>query len=330
MRRRIALATLGSLALAPQTLRAQTAREVSVGLTGKTATDWPIYVSDELNYWKRYNVSPQYTFAGSVAATAQQMVAGAVDIGELSSTQTVLAIENGAPLRYFLDRITTPPYALMAKREIKTLDDLKGQTVIIGGPTDITKVFFDMMIKHTHLKPDDVTLTFAGATSARYAALRSGSVGAAMLFPPLDFQAQLDGYHSLANLQSVTKSFPFVGFCVTDKFNAAHPDIVTDFTKAYLRGVRWLEIPANKARAVDILVRRTSVLPESALKTYDELVTQYRVFNTTGGSKPAQFGQVVDALGDLGLLKRPLPPPTKFYDNRFAIEAGAQLARESR
>lgn len=319
------LATLASLHA--ERVKAASARIFTLGATGRTAADWPVYVADELGYFKRYNVQPETVYS-SVASTAQQMTAGAIDIGTLSSTQTVLAIENGAPLHYFLDRITTPPYTIVAKPSISTLEGLKGQTVIIGGPTDITRVFLDIMLAKSKVRADDLVLTYAGATNERYAALKNGSVGAAMLFPPLDFQAKSEGFKILGNLQDDVRAFPFVGFAVTERFLEAQADVVIAFTKGYLRGVAWLQQPQNRNRAIDMLVRVANVTKENATQSYDELVVKYNVFNRTGETKPQVFAQVITALSQLGLLKPPLPLPTKFYDNHIMHEATRQIALE--
>lgn len=286
-----------------------------------------MFVADELGYFKRYRVDPQPVYA-SVAATAQQMAAGSTDIGTLSSTQTVLSIEAGAPLHYFLDRITTPPYTIVAKKEFTSLESLKGQTVMIGGPTDITRVFLNIMLSKSKITPDDLVLTYSGATNERFAALHTAGVAAVMLFPPFDFQARSEGYRVLGNLQDFVKAFPFVGFAVTSKYLDANRDVVVDFTKAYLRAVKWLQTPANKARALDILIRVANVTPENARLSYDELIARYKIFNLTGETKPQVFAQVITALGALGLLKPPLPLPTKFYDNTIMHEATHQLALE--
>jgi NitT/TauT family transport system substrate-binding protein len=329
MRRLAALAfAAGLVVLGATRAPAQPVREFTVGLTAANAADWPTFVGDELGFFKRYGLSPQLIYIGSVAATAQQMAAGSLDFGELSSTQLVEADQGGAAFKYFCNRVITPPYAIIAQKQYKKYADLKGRMIIIGGVNDITRIFTEKMLATGGVKPDDVSYTYAGGTNERYAALLSGSVAAAILFPPFDFHAVAEGYSNLGNLQDVMSGFPFVGFAASDKYAQAHPDVLIDFTKGYLRAVRWLNDPANKARAIDILIKKTNTNLDDAQKTYDELITRFKVFPSTGQSTPKTFDQVIDALAQLKILKAPLPPPTAFYDNRFVDQANAQLARE--
>ena len=61
-----------------------------------------------------------------------------------------------------------PPYALLAKPAIKRWSDLKGKTISIGGPKDITRIYLERMAMPNGVKPGDYDTVFAGATSARF------------------------------------------------------------------------------------------------------------------------------------------------------------------
>src|SRR5579871_4933365 len=135
--RRRLIAGLAAASAAPVILPgragAQGVRSITVGLTSPTAAEWPTYAADEFGYFKRFNLNPGFVMVGSVAATAQQIVAGSLDIGEISSTQIVEAVQGGAKMRYFCERMSTPPYSFVAQKQYKKYADLKGKTLIIGG-----------------------------------------------------------------------------------------------------------------------------------------------------------------------------------------------------
>lgn len=323
-----AAATLA--ALARGRTQAQAARPIAVGLTSPTAAEWPTFAADELGYFRRYNLNPTFITVGSVAATAQQIVAGSLDVGEISSTQIVEAVQGGAKLRYFCERMSTPPYSFIAQKQYKKYADLKGKMLIIGGPTDITYIFTEKMLATGGLKMSDVDFTYAGGTADRYAALKSGSVAAAILFPPFDFRAADEGYSILGTLGQAMPPFPFVGWAATDGYAQGHGSMIVDFTKAYLRGTHWVNDPANRAAAIELLIKRTNSNPDDAAKSYDVLITKSKVFPPTGVTAPRTFATVIDALERLKVLNPPLPPPTNFFNNEFVERANAQLAREPR
>ncbi len=332
MRRRDVLiaSLLAPLAAGTMTrvVRAQTLRDVSLGLISPTAAMWPTFIGQELDLYHRYGLDPKFIFVGSVAACAQQLVAGSLDLGEISSTQIVEATQGGGALKYVLEETDNAAYTFVAQKQYKKYADLKGKLVIIGGVNDITVIFTRKMFASGGLKFEDVDYTYAGGTADRYAALKSGSVAATLLAPPFSFRAIDEGYNVLGTLHDVMPTFPFVGWAATDTYAQAHPDIVTSFIKAQLRATRWLNDPANRSKAIDILVKRANSTPELAGKSYNELVVVNKSFPNVGQTSPKTFQTVLDALASLKVLTPPLPPPTKFFDNRYVDRATAELNRE--
>lgn len=300
-----------------------------MGLISPTAAMWPTFIAQEMNLYQHYGLDPQFIFVGAVAACAQQLVAGSLDVGEVSSTQTIETVQGGGALRFFLEEAVNAPYAFVAQKPYKTYADLKGKLLMIGGPSDITVIFTQRMLASGGVTMSDVDFTYAGATSDRYAALLSGSIAGTILAPPFSFRAVAQGYNLLGRLADVMPPFPFVGWAATDGYARAHGDILTDFCRAHLRATRWLVDPANKAKAIDILIRRSNANPDDAAKSYPEMITVGKAFSTSGATTPQFFATVINVLAQLKVLQPPLPPPTNFYDNRYVDRANAELAHES-
>lgn len=325
----LSIAIVLAVGSAPAAVSAQGAlREISFGLTAKTANEWPEYISESLGFFSGNGLKVDIVYTGSSAAGAQQLAAGALDISEVSSTQIVEAIQGGAPFVEMVAHSEKAPYAVVGKKGVKSLADLKGKTIIVGGPNDITRVFMDKVLAvGGHLKPQDYTYTFAGATNARFAALVNGGVDAAILFPPFSFRAASQGYPVLDEISKYFPIFLFDAFCAQPGWARAHSDILVSFGKAYIQGVLWLYNPANKARAIQILSDATGTTPEDAAQTYDLFVTKLHIYSRTGVPTTAQFAPVLDALVKTGELKPPLPDASKFFDDRYIKQANAALHR---
>jgi ABC-type nitrate/sulfonate/bicarbonate transport system substrate-binding protein len=316
--------TLVSSSNQPSPANAQTLQSIDFGLTAKTASEWPTLVADSLGFFAKNGVKLNYIIAGSSAAVSQQLAAGSVNMGGNSSTQLIQAVQGGAPIKYVFSTVITAPYTLVAQKDIKSIDQLKGKTIIIGGDTDITHYFLDSMLRPNGLKPEDYTLTFAGATNNRYAALQSGSVAAALLFPPFDFQAVSQGYNDLGNVQKYLPSFLFTGYAVNTEWAKSHSALIVSFIKGYLEGVKWLYNIDNKGKAIELLKEMTNTTAENGEKTYDALVTRLQAFSKTGKTDDATLEKVLNALVELKQIKAPLPQPAKFYDNQYIEQAAGQ------
>ena len=110
-------------------------------------------------------------FAPSSTAIAQQVAAGSTNLTVGSGiVDPIRAIEKGAPIAIWRIDMQAPPYALLAKPAIKSIKELAGKTISIGGAKDITRIYVERMLVPNGVKPSEVDYVFAGATSARLSA----------------------------------------------------------------------------------------------------------------------------------------------------------------
>jgi NitT/TauT family transport system substrate-binding protein len=315
--------------IAWQSPAAHAATELTIGTTGRTSDDWALYVAKETGIFAANGLDVTIVDAASPVGATQQLIGGSIQIGAVTSTQMVEAVQSGAGIVSLWQNLNKPPYYLIGKKGMTSVAQLKGgKTVIVSGPSAITRVFADAMLAGHGVKQDDVVFTYAGATNARYAALLSGGVDAAILLPPFSFRAISQGYPILDNVQKYYPHFPFDTYAASTSWLPTHRTEAVAFLKSIAAGVRFLYDPKNKARALQILSSETNTSDDDTLKTYDLLITQLHAFPLAGTSTPADYNLVIDAVVKLGLVKPPLPPPTKFYDNSYGDEALAQLNKK--
>ena len=317
------VAALAGPATSP--VRAQPAlRPLTVGLVSKTMTDWPLFIADAQGYLTANGLKTDIVVTGSAARSAQQLVAGALDIAENSTSQTIEAYLGGAPISLIMARSTSVPYAILGRKGLTSIAQLRGKQIIIGGPNDITRVYMDTILQRAGLKPDDTTYTYAGGSGDRFAALLSGSIDAAILYPPFSFQAESLGYPILDEVYKYYPVFPVDNFTVDTGRTKGHEADIVAFLKSFMQGVRYFYDPANRARCIQILVDASNTKPEDAAKTYDYL-TRVKYYSTTGIASTQDMTKVMDALVKTGDIKPPVPSYDRWIDYRFMQQANAQL-----
>src|SRR5207253_2858091 len=77
-------------------------------------------------------------YVQSSAALVQQITAGSLDICMSTGLVDPLrANQMGAPIAIVRVEVQAPPYALLAKPGIKSLAELKGKVIPLGGPKDL-------------------------------------------------------------------------------------------------------------------------------------------------------------------------------------------------
>ena len=128
--------------------------------------------------------------SGASARSLQQVAAGVANIGSSSMVDTVRAIDAGAEVKIFTNSLAVGTHSLIAAKNIKTIEALKGKRVMTGGQNDITNLWWKAAARHHGLDPDkDVELLFSGSTGNRMSALFAGGIDATVLSTPQSFKA---------------------------------------------------------------------------------------------------------------------------------------------
>ena len=155
---------------------ADAADKVIAGTLGGQAPLWPFYIALHKGFLAAQAIDMELNFAPSGSGIVQQLTGGSLDVVvSVGMDDPMQAIDKGAPLAIIRVIGKSAPYALIAKPDIKTIDDLRGKTIASGSAVDITTVYLERMLAAHGLKKGDYDMISAGVAAARYAALMQAS-----------------------------------------------------------------------------------------------------------------------------------------------------------
>ena len=273
----------------------------------------------EKGFFADAGIQHDVAFAQSNAAVIQQVAAGSAQISTNSGlVDPIRAIEKGAPLALIRLEVQAPPYSLLSRPAIKSIGELKGKLISVGGAKDITRIFVEQMLLPNGVKPGEFDMTFAGATSARFAALQAGAVDAPILTPPFNFHAQSAGFTLLAHTIQYF-DMPFAGISVNTNWAAANKATVLKVIDVYNKSVTWLYDPNNREEAVRILMKVSKIKQDDVELAYDYLI-KGRYFEPTGKVSRSKLTKLVDALKSLGDI------PKDFSVDRLFLPGVTQIS----
>ena len=140
-----------------------------------------------------------------------------------------------------------------------------------------------------------------GPPDARYAALTQGLVEAAILGPPLDFEARKQGYNILSRADEVMV-LPETGLVAGVKKIHDKPDEIKRVIRAGIKANRYIR--ANRDGTVQFLTEWLKLNRESAAATYDSVV---RVYNEDVNVCDKGLRVVIDETKKTMKLSRDVP-----------------------
>lgn len=296
----VLVVALAALAAAAPSRAAEPVKMGNIG--SANANLWPTIIGVKKGFYAAAGLDVDVVNVQSSAALVQQLAAGSLDLSMSSGMVDIIrAIDKGAPLALIRFEAQSPPYALVAKASIKTIKDLKGKTISIGGPKDITRIFLERMLRPAGLNPGDYDLVFAGATQARAAALLGGAVDAAIVVPPFNFQAEAAGFTRLGLTIDTSADLPFSGTVANRAWASSRRDVLQKLLHAQQQSIAWFYDRRNKAEAVAILREVSGIKPEDVEKSYD-FYRGGHYFDDTGKLSKRKLGALLEVMHGLGDL----------------------------
>jgi NitT/TauT family transport system substrate-binding protein len=314
-------ATVLGLALAVPAARA--AETVTVGAVGAaSAAPWAIYIGMDEGFFEKRGLTLDLIYAPSVGSLIQQVTAGSLDlVASAGLVDPTFAVARGASLAIIRIEGQVAPYALVGKADVKGLKDLKGKTISIDETTGITRTYLERMLEPNGLKRGAYDLVYAGATSARYAALQSGTADAAMLNPPTSFLAISQGFTNLGFVNDFAPDLPFTGTVVATAWASKHMALARGFVDGFTESVAWFNDPKNRDKAAADLIAHTKQKPADVDLTYD-FFHKIGYFEPTGRVSLKLLGNIAKALEAQGALE------PSFDVHRLVMAGATELAPE--
>ncbi len=207
----------------------------------------------------------------------QGLVGGSFDFSQILG-QGAGAILRGVPLKIVMVFDTRPLNWLYARKEIKSLQELKGgkQIAVSSFGAALDQMTRDLLPKRGIDPQKDVVLRAVEPTPNRLAALMSGAVDAAVVNQMDRIIAKKNGFNELLfygdDLEFVT-----AGAVTTERTLAHRPELVHKFLRGTLRGFHWL-----KNNEKEVVARMVPIMKVSEAEATDVYRAWLRVMSVDG------------------------------------------------
>ena len=203
-------------------------------------------------------------------ASAAALSSGDLDYG---TGMTLGGSITGLPVKVVACFVPAPVFALMARPEIKSVQDLRGKTVGISTFGGLSIFAARVIAKHFGLDPEkDIKFVAVGAVEGRFIRLTQGLIDAAILAPPLDSEAKKKGFNVLARADEILV-FPETGLVAGVKKIQEKPDEIKRVIRAGIKANRYIR--ANRDGTIQFIMEWLKVNKDVAAVTYDGVARVY-------------------------------------------------------
>jgi ABC-type nitrate/sulfonate/bicarbonate transport system substrate-binding protein len=269
-----------------QRAAAEELKRVYYGTTASPA-HLPVWVAKDAGLFAKQglNVEPVQVRGGSLIALV--IITGDLPLSGVGAESVIAARAAGGDVVLLACPIDADPVYLIARPEIKSPADLKGQASAVTRYGSSTHFYLKAALQHVGLDPErDLTILQLGAGPEMVAAMESGRIQAAALTTRYALPFLDRGWPVLVDLSKTDLVYPSSCVTASRAFIRAEPKLTEDFLRAYVAAIhlikkdpqgaeksfaKWLreKDPAIARRSVAAyapLFKRTPVVPDKGIE----------------------------------------------------------------
>jgi NitT/TauT family transport system substrate-binding protein len=303
--------------------RSQEPVKLRASVVAKTFGFGPLWVASKQGFFNQQKLDVEVLVIRGSDVSTQALAGGSLHVSGASSDAPIAAIERGLDMVIVGGIINGLSQYIMAGKQYKTYEDLRGATLGANSVTAGTAFAFRRVLKAKGLEfPRDYKLINVGGTPQAFAALAAGQIAAAPLSLPVNYAAEEQGFNTIGRFIDVMPHYQLSVYSVRRAWAEENRPIMVRFMKAIVLASRWLY--ANKNAAVDLLAREMRLKPEYARKGW-EFYTEKGLWHPNGDVTLEGLQVVAQIYAEQTQAKGALPNPAKFVDQSYLKEALKEL-----
>jgi NitT/TauT family transport system substrate-binding protein len=253
----------------------QKLQSVKIGYSGVGIAHDLLKIMGNKFIFEKHGLNAQSIYIGSGSLMNQAVVAGSIQFttSDLpSQIQSALAGIDFKIISVTIDRLDG---AIMARKGIRTPQELKGKKVAISRFGSVSDIVTRMVLRHWGLEAKDVILIQVGNTPTRIAAILSGQVDGGLINPTdVDRMAASGCCVLLADLSALDIPYARFGVAGLGSYFKANPDTAGRVLQAFTEGIHYYKTHPEDGIAA-LQVRGSD--PKGAKEVYQKVADSYRV-----------------------------------------------------
>jgi len=297
-----------------------------IGESSKTLSYGPLWIASKMGFFEREGLDvPIITMRGS-PLTIQALTADSIYVANATVDTLIGAYEKGADLTMIGGLINGLGLSMIGGKPYKTYADLRGTTIGTQTLTSGTGFALRLVLKAHGLEyPRDYKLLNIGGASDRYQALTSGQISSAPVGVPLDLVAKQQGFNIIGYFADDQPNFQFNVYIVKRSWAEKNRTLVVRFMKTMVATMRWMM--DNRETACAYLSKEMTISIEHCRYAAD-YNWKNRIWDRNADLNVEGVRTVIKITAEQGILKEPLPQPSRYIDSSYLKQALAELAKK--
>jgi ABC-type nitrate/sulfonate/bicarbonate transport system substrate-binding protein len=274
-----------------------------------------LYTALDNRLFEKYGLKPEFLLVRVAALSVAALTSNELQFLYCTSDAIIPSLAAGAEAKMIASPLVGLPWVIIARKDIKRVEDLKGKIFIVTRPGGTPDTLIRILMKKLHYTTDDLKIRHIGGAGQTeiFNALLQDLGQATMVTPPLDARAKREGFNVIYQLDDLNLPAIYSSLFANDRIIKERPAIVQKVIAAMAEAVHFVEKNPDKAKASvsKVLALKDQESAQSAYDAYARQLVNRRI--TIPASRVAD---TIEYTRHSGANVRRKPAET--YDNSFA------------
>jgi len=274
-----------------------------------------LYSALDNGLFDKYGVKVEFVSIRGSGVALAALAADEIQFLYCAADATIPGMASGSDARLIASPLVGLPWVMLARKDIKRPEDLKGKSIAVTRAGDLTFRLARALLKKFNLTENDVKILTVGGTGQvePFNAMRAGLAEAALVTPPLDVRGRRDGFNLVYRLNDLGLPALYSSLHANAKSLKERALVTQKFVAALAESIHFVEKnPERGKAAVSKALKLTDAdALQSAYDAYAKLLINRRLLvpeNTVGSA--------IEVVREQGTNVR--RKSAEIIDNRFA------------
>ena len=210
-----------------------------------------LYAALDYGLFDKYGIKVEFiSIRGSGVALAA-LAADEIQFLYCAADATIPGMAAGSDAKLIASPLVGLPWVLLARKDIKRPEDLRGKSIAVTRPGDLTFRLAKALLKKFNLTEDEVKIRPVGGTGQvePFNAMRAGLAEACLVTPPLDARGRREGFNLVYRLNDLGIPAIYSSLHANSKSLRERSGLVQKWVAVLAESIYFVEKNPDKGKA---------------------------------------------------------------------------------
>ncbi|HYY23865.1 MAG TPA: ABC transporter substrate-binding protein [Candidatus Udaeobacter sp.] len=229
-----------------------------------------LYSALDYGLFDKYGIKVEFVSIRGSGVALAALAADEIQFLYCAADATIPGMAAGSDAKLIGAPLVGLPWVMLARKDVKRPEDLKGKSIAVTRPGDLTFRLARAFLKKLNLTEDEVRIRPVGGTGQvePFNAMRAGLAEACLVTPPLDARGGREGFNLVYRLNDLGLPAIYSSLHTNAKSFRERPAVAQKWVATLAEAIRFVEKNPDKAKAaVSKQLRLTD--PDALQSAYD-------------------------------------------------------------